>query len=108
MKRLLHRADEILNKYLVNCVKPADFIALNQIEAAIESGDSAKLREIIKASHIANINLLISNRLVKKTLLMLCCDVGNVECLEVLLDSGADPNIITESGNCALVSACMS
>ena len=107
MKRLLYRADEILNKYLVNRVKLADSIALNQIEAAIKSGNSSELSEIIKANHIANINS-ICHRLEKKTVLMLCCEVGSIECLEVLLGSGADPHINTESGNCALVSACMS
>ena len=107
MKRLLYRADEIFSKYLVNRVKPADSIALNQIEVAIKSGNSAELSEIIKTSHITSINS-ICHRLENKTVLMLCCEVGSIECLEVLLDSGADPHIITESGNCALVSACMS
>ena len=63
-------------------------MTFDEVAAIIQSGDSEKLREIIEAGRVCDINMIKDH----KSLLMLACESSFIECARILLDYKADVN----------------
>lgn len=81
-------------------------MSFDEVAAIIQSGDSKKLRAIIKGGRVSDINMLGGNRH-STSLLMVACTCGSIECARVLLDHDANINFHTKSMS-VLKSACIS
>ena len=84
----------------------SNFMSFDEVAAIIQSGDSKKLRAIIKGGRVSDINMLGGNRH-STSLLMVACTCGSIECARVLLDHDANINFHTKSMS-VLKSACIS
>ena len=79
-------------------------LTFDEVAAIIQSGDSDKLREVIEYGIVCNVNVLLD----EKSLLMVACQRGHIECARVLLDHKADINYGLLSYYSVLQSACLS
>ena len=85
-------------------LKPLSF---EEIAAIIRSGDGEKLKEIIAAKRVRDVNMHNKEKL--HSLLMVASVSGFIECARVLLDHNADINYCSNyDGQSVLCSACMS
>ena len=76
----------------------------DEVAAIIRSGDSEKLKKIIEAGRVNNINMR-SSCYTGFSLLMVACESGFLECARVLLDHNA---VIRANSTIVLKSACLS
>ena len=74
-------------------------LPFHEIRSIITSGDSAKLKEIIKEGRIDDINMTSSNFSPVESLLSFACQSGFIDCAEVLLENGADVNFCDYKNN---------
>ena len=110
MFRLFDKANEVTDSYLFNIFRSDESVALNKIKIAIKSENTAELDQLLKLNkknNIANINWTFP-QLNDKTILMIACEEGSIQCIKVLLDNNADLNIFNCYGNSALLSVCIS
>ena len=68
-------------------------VSFDEVTKIIMRGDSKKLKEIIEAGRVSDVNMLggLHNR---TSLLMVACNIGTIECVRVLLDYDADINYV--------------
>ena len=85
--------------------KSAKPMTFDEVAAIIRSGDSEKLKHVIEAGRVSNINRL--DRSSGTSLLLIACESGFIEFARVLLAHNADINFSTNSGS-VLKGACMS
>jgi septum formation inhibitor MinC len=90
--------DDLKNEDLIQNLPEDQLKDYNQIYTACFKNDSVELVQLLnewKCHHIdIPIELLLKKRLNKDkgfTLLHLVCELGNAECVQVLLEAGADP-----------------
>ena len=69
-------------------------LSFHEIRSVIESGDSVKLKKIIKEGRIDDINMLNYHSYPYLTLLSVACRSGFIDCAEVLLNNGANVNFL--------------
>ena len=83
-------------------------MTFDEIAAIIQSTNSEKLREIIEAGRVRDINKQNNDK--NQTLLSLACKCGSLECARVLLDHNADANYRCSRvySDSVLKSACLS
>ena len=79
-------------------------VTFDEVAVIIQSGDSEKLKELIEAGRVNDVNILKGH----KSLLMIACKSGFVECAKVLLDHNADINHRTYHHDSVLKCACLS
>ena len=109
MFRLFDKANEVADSYLFNIFRSDESVALNKIKIAIKSENTAELDQLlklIKKNNIAYVNAIFP-QLNDKTILMIACEAGSIQCIKVLLDNNADLNK-AKNGNSTLLSACIS
>ena len=83
-------------------------MTFDEIAAIIKSANSEKLREIIEAGRVSDINKQNNDK--NQSLLSLACKCGSLECARVLLDHNADANYTCSRAysDSVLKSACIS
>ena len=84
-----------------------EYQSLNKIEIAIRSENSDDLNRLPTKGYITNINTIFP-QLNHRSVLMMTCEAGNLDCVKVLLQNHANVNARTDTGGCALISACLS